>query len=83
MGFVRNKIVQRLPGGTAVGRLTDIAIVGNAGLRWANRRGWVSDEMAERFGASTSSGGTGLSAKELALVALAAMRLVSRVRKRR
>lgn len=83
MGFVRNKIMARVPGARAMGRLTDLAIVSGAGLRFAHRKGLVSDEMAARFGAVDSSGGTGLSSKELLLVGAAAVRLLGKAKNRK
>ncbi len=60
--------------------MSDVAIVGNAGLRLAHRRGLINDDMAKRFGANTSSGGEGLSAAELALAGAALLRLLKRAR---
>lgn len=67
----------------AVGRIGDLVLVSGVVLRFANRRGWVSDETAARLGAPSSSGGTGVSVSELALAAAAALRLVKAVRTRR
>jgi hypothetical protein len=80
MGFLRERVVGRFP---LIGRLADVAIVGNAGLRLAHRKGLIGDEAAAKFGATKSSGGTGLSAPELAMVMAAAWRLFGRSRIRR
>lgn len=58
-------------------------IVGNAGLRFAHRKGIIDDDMAKRFGADTSAGGSGLSATEMALIAGAAMRVLGRSRSKK
>ncbi len=79
MGYLRRKLSGRFP---LLGRFSDLAIVGNAGLRLAHRRGLIDDDMAKRFGATTSSGGDGLSAAELALAGAALLRLAKRARNR-
>lgn len=70
-----------------MGRMADVALVSNTALRFANRRGLVSDETAKKFGAVDSSGGSGVSAAELAMAGAAALRLgrrfVGRRRSRR
>lgn len=75
VSFLGKQVRRRFP---IFGRMGDIAIVGNAGLRLANRKGLIDDETAKKFGAQSSSGGQGLSVTEMALIAGAAMRLVSR-----
>lgn len=60
-----------------------MVLVGGVVLRFANRRGLISDETLTKVGAPSSSGGSGLSAAEIALAAAAAVRLVNGVRKRR
>lgn len=67
----------------ALGRIGDLVLVGGVVLRFANRRGWVSDETAAKLGAPSSPGGTGVSVSELALAAAAALRLVKAARTRR
>lgn len=79
MGFVRNRIASRLG---PIGRLADIALVSNTALRFARRKGWVSAETAAKFGAPESSGGSGVSFAEIAVASAAAIRLLSRARKR-
>ena len=80
MGFVRNRFLSRLG---AAGRIADIALVSNTALRFARRRGWVSADIAMKFGAADSSGGTGVSAAELVLAFAAAARLAGRAKKRK
>lgn len=80
MGFVRNRLLSRLG---PVGRIADIALVSNTVLRFARRRGWVSADTAKKFGAADSSGGTGVSAAELAVAFAAATRLAGRAKKRK
>lgn len=63
--------------------MSDVAIVGNAGLRLAHRRGLINDDMAKRFGAANSSGGEGLSPTELALAGAALLRILKRARTKR
>lgn len=81
-----SKAISKTPGlrrFPVVGRMTDVAIVGNTALRVANRRGLVSDDMAKKFGAADSSGGSSVSAAELAMAGAAALRLVQRMVRRR
>ncbi|NNE95944.1 MAG: hypothetical protein HKN24_07940 [Acidimicrobiales bacterium] len=80
MGFVRNKMAGRFP---ALGRLGDVVLVAGFMLWFLNRRGLVSDEMAAKLGAPSSSGGAGISVSEMALVGAAALRLAKGVRNRR
>ncbi len=80
MSFLRRTVQKRFP---ATAKLGDVMIVGNAGLRFAHRQGWIDDDMAKRFGAASGSGGTGLSATELALIAGAALRIVGRARSKK
>ncbi len=63
--------------------MSDVAIVGNAGLRLAHRRGLINDDMAKKFGAASSSGGEGLSPAELALAGAALMRILKRAKAKR
>lgn len=80
MKFLRKKLAGRFP---VLGRMSDVAIVGNAGLRLAHRRGLIDDEMAKKFGATSSSGGAGLSPTELALAGAALLRLLKRAKSKR
>ena len=64
-------------------RMGDLVLVGGVALRFANRRGLISDDMAAKFGAPSSSGGTGLSASEMALVGAAALRLLKGAKNKR
>lgn len=73
MNFITNRLLSRF-GPTA--RLADAAIVGGAALKFAQRKGLVSDETARKFGAADSAAGSSLSVGEFVLVALAAMRLL-------
>ena len=80
MGFVRNKLTGRF---SLLTRMGDLVLVSGVALRFANRRGLVSDETLAKFGAPSSSGGSGLSASEMALAGAAALRLMKGVQKRR
>ncbi len=80
MGFIRRKLSGRFP---LLGRFGDIAIVGGTALRFASRQGLISDEMAKKFGAASSPGGSSVSASELALAAAAAYRLATKARAKR
>lgn len=80
MGFVRNRLAGRFP---ILSRMGDLVLVAGVALRFANRRGLVSDEMAAKFGAPSSSGGAGLSVSEMALAGAAALRLLQGAKKRR
>lgn len=64
-------------------RVGDVVLVAGVVLRFLNRRGLVSDELAARLGAPSSSGGSGISVSEMALVGAAALRLLKGVQKRR
>ena len=65
MKFITNRLLRRF--GPAR-RLADAALVGGAALKYAQRRGWVNEETAKKFGASTSeSGSTKLSITEIML----------------
>jgi len=80
MGFLRNSVTSRFP---ALGRLGDLVLVGGVVLRLANRRGLISDQTAAKFGAPSSSGGSGLSIAEITLAGAAALRLLKGMQKRR
>ncbi|MFW2380487.1 MAG: hypothetical protein ACN4GZ_01925 [Acidimicrobiales bacterium] len=64
-------------------RVGDVVLVSGFVLRYLNRRGHVSDEMTARLGAPNSSGGSGISVTEMALVGAAALRLIKGVKRRR
>lgn len=77
MKFITNRLLRRF--GPAR-RLADAALVGGAALKYAQRRGWVNEETAKKFGASTSeSGSTKLSITELMLLVGALWRIVRKV----
>lgn len=80
MNFLTNRLLRRF--GPA-GRLADAAIVGGAALKFAQRRGLVSNETARKFGATDSPAGAGLSVGELILVVMAALRLFRQFRNSR
>lgn len=75
MGLLKNGALGRFP---VVGRMTDVALLSNTALRLAHRKGLVSDETAQKFGAASGSGGSAVSAAELAMAAAAALRLIRR-----
>ena len=58
------------------GRVADLAIVGGTALKLAQRKGLISDETAQKLGASDSSGGTNVSIGEIAILAMALWRLI-------
>ena len=80
MGISRPSETGRL---RAFGRIGDIVLVSGVVLRFANRRGWVSDELTTKLGAPSSSGGAGVSISEVALAGAAAARLLKSVQRRR
>lgn len=80
MNFITNRLLRRF--GPA-GRLADAAIVGGAALKFAQRKGLVSDETARKLGAADSAAGSSLSIGELVLVVMAAARLVRQFTKKR
>lgn len=80
MNFLTNRLLRRF--GPA-GRLADAAIVGGAALKFARRRGLVSEDTARKFGAADSSAGASLSVGELVLVLMAAVRLIRQFSKKR
>lgn len=79
MGFVRNRLFKSGP----LGRVADVALVSGTALRFARRKGWVSSETAEKFGAADSSGGSGVSIAEMALAFAAVTRLLGRAKNRK
>lgn len=80
MGFLRNRLLRRLG---PLGRVADVALVGGMALRFAQRRGWVSDEQVDRMGLAGVVGGSSVGMGEIALAAAAAMRLLRGRRRRR
>lgn len=81
MKFLRKRIAKRFP---LFGRAADFALVGGAALRFAQRKGMISDDAANRFGAASSSGGSALSMGEAVMAGGAALRMARRfVSKRR
>lgn len=73
MNFLTRRLLGRL--GPA-GRVADLAIVGGAALKFAQRKGLVSDQTAQKLGASDSSGGSNVSIGEILLLLMALWRLV-------
>lgn len=63
--------------------MTDAAIVGGAALKYAQRKGWITDSTANRFGSANSSGGEDLSIGEMMILGAAALRLAKSVLSRR
>lgn len=59
-----------------MGRIADVALVGGAALRFAHRRGWIRDEQVNRLGLSAMLGGQAFGIGEMALAAMAALRLL-------
>ncbi|MDW3179545.1 MAG: hypothetical protein R8J94_19290 [Acidimicrobiia bacterium] len=80
MNFLTNRILRRF--GPA-GRLADVAVVGGAALKLAQRKGIVSEETARKFGATDSSAGSSLSLGEMLLLGMALLRLVRHFSSRR
>jgi len=79
MNFLTDQLFRRFG---PMGRLADVAIVGGAALKYAQRKGLVSDDTAKKLGASDSSAGSSVSIGELLLVAAAALRLIRYFRAR-
>lgn len=79
MNFLTNRLLRRF--GPA-GRLADLAVVGGAALKFAQRNGLITEDTARKLGASNSSAGTSLSVGEMALLAMAVWRLISQFRSR-
>ncbi len=65
-----------------MGRAADLAVVGGAALKFAQRQGLITEDTAKKLGASDSSGGTSLSIGEMALLGMALWRLISQFRSR-
>lgn len=80
MNFLKNRLLRRF--GPA-GRLADVAVVGGAALKYAQRKGYLTDETARKLGAAESSAGSKLSIGELLLVAFALYRLIKQVAAKR
>jgi len=79
MKFLTRRLLGRI--GPA-GRVADLAVVGGAALKLAQRKGLISDEVAHKLGASNSSGGTNVSIGEIAILAMALWRLVRQFTRR-
>ena len=79
MNFLSDQLFRRFG---PIGRLTDAVIVGGAALKYAQRKGLVSDDTAMKLGASDSSAGSSVSIGEMLLVAAAALRLIRYFRSR-
>ena len=73
MKFFTNRLLRRF--GPA-GRVADFALVGGAALKYAQRKGYVSDETARKLGASDSSAGTRISVLEMILLGAALYRIL-------
>ena len=73
MKFLTNRLLRRF--GPA-GRVADFALVGGAALKYAQRKGYVSDETARKLGASDSSAGTSISVMEMILLGAAIYRIL-------
>ena len=73
MNFLTNRLLRRF--GPA-GRVADFALVGGAALKYAQRKGYVSEETARRLGASDSSAGSNISVMEMILLGAAVYRLL-------
>lgn len=80
MNFLTNRLLRRF--GPA-GRVADVAIVGGAALKFAQRKGLVNEETARKFGATDSSAGASLSIGEMFLLGMALLRLVRHFTSRR
>jgi len=76
MGFLKKRLLRRF--GPA-GKLADVAIVGGAALRMAQRKGLITEETANKFGSASSSGGEAVSAAEMMLIAGALWRLLRKM----
>lgn len=74
--LIKNRLLRRF--GPAK-RLTDVALVGGAALKYAQRKGYVTEQTAKKFGASNSSGGSKLSIGEIILLAGAVMRMLKKM----
>lgn len=79
MDFFKNRLLRRFG---PVGRLADVALVGGAALKFAQRKGLVSDATARKLGATDSPAGSSISIGEMLLVVAAALRLIRHVRRR-
>jgi hypothetical protein len=73
MKFLTNRLLRRF--GPA-GRVADFALVGGAALKYAQRKGMVTDETARKLGASDSSAGTSISVMEMILLGAALYRIL-------
>ena len=75
MSMIRKRLMRRLG---PLGRLADAALVGGAALRFAHRRGWLSDEQVSRAGLANWSASNPLSAADMMLAGGALWRLLRR-----
>lgn len=79
MNFLTKRLLRRF--GPA-GRVADLAVVGGAALKFAQKRGLITEDTARKLGASDSSAGASLSIGEMALLGMALWRLISQFRSR-
>lgn len=80
MGFLRNRLLRRF---TLFGRIADAALVAGAGIRFAHKKGWLSDDQLASFGLDKMANDNASSAMgfgDMALLAGAAWRFLGRRR---
>ena len=75
MSFLRNRLLRRL---SFLGRLADLALVGGLAMRFAQRKGLVSDEQMAQFGLREVGDGEPIGIAEIAMAGAAAVRLLRR-----
>ncbi len=69
MGIIRPSETGRF---RTLGRIGDIVLVSGVVLRFANRRGWVSEELSSQAGSTEKQRRSGVSISEVALAGAAA-----------
>jgi len=79
MGFLKSRLLRRF---TPFGRMTDLAMVAAAGLRFAQRRGIIDRNLLSGFGLGGDGDGK-FSVTEMMLVGGAAWRLARKLLSRR
>lgn len=74
--LIKNRLLRRF--GPAK-RVADVALVGGAALSYAQRKGYITEATAKKFGATNSSGGSNLSVGEMMLLVGAVFRMLKKL----
>ena len=78
MNLFRNPVARRF---SIIGRLADVLLLVSVGVRFAQRKGLITDSQATRAGFARVSDGDPIGATEVALALAATYRLLRRKRR--